>query len=152
MPAPDPGTPNHAPTPWNSVVQKKTGTAGTVVSPAPPTEALEADNASPGTIEAAKAAQKESKTGKYGSVPAEPFVPPPVTDEWEGKKLTWIELLLVDNDDQPITGELYEITVPDGRVYRGSTDQDGLGRVEGFEPGNCKITFPRLDQAAWKPA
>jgi len=131
-------------------MEKKPGTAPAIVAPAAPTEALEADNADPGQVEEAKAVAKTSKQGKYGSTPMQPFVPPPNPTEWKGKELTWIELELVGMDDKPVTGELYEITVPDGRVYRGSTDQNGVGRVQGFEPGDCKITFPRLDQGAWE--
>lgn len=131
-------------------MEKRTGTAPAIVAPAAPTEAQEADNAEPGEVEEAKAAQKASKTGKYGSTPMQPFAAPPNPTEWEGKELTWIELELVGMDDKPVTGELYEIIVPDGRVYRGSTDQNGLGRVEGFEPGTCKIRFPNLDQDAWE--
>lgn len=148
----EPGREGASQTNRNDAVEKKTGTAGTIVAPAAPTEALEADTASPGQVEAAKAAQKSSKAGKYGSVPSQPFVPPPVPTEWQGKELSWIELELIGMDDKPVTGELYEITVPDGRVYRGSTDQNGKGRVEGFEPGSCKITFPNLDQDAWEDA
>ena len=131
-------------------MEMKAGTQGTIVAPAAPTEALEADTANPGQVEDVKAAQKESKTGKYGSTPAQAFTPPPNPEEWQGKELSWIELELIGEDDKPITGELYEITVPDGRVYRGSTDHLGLGRVAGFEPGSCKITFPNLDQDAWE--
>lgn len=133
-------------------MQKETGTAGTLVEPTAPTEAEEADNANPGAVEDAKAAQKESKTGKYGSVPAQPFKPPATPEEWEGKETSWIEVELVGEDDKPITGELCEITVPDGRVYRSSTDHEGLVRLEGFEPGSCKVTFPNLDQEAWEKA
>lgn len=131
-------------------MEKKTGTAGTIVAPAQPTDALEADNADPGQVEEVKAAQKEAKTGKYGSVPVTPYKPPATPEEWEGKETTWIEALLVGEDDKPISGELCEITVPDGRVYRSSTDHEGLVRVTGFEAGSCKICFPNLDQEAWE--
>lgn len=131
-------------------MEKKTGTAGTIVAPALPTEALEADNADPGTVEEAKAAQKESKAGKYGSVPSQPFTPPASPEEWVGKETTWIEVELVGEDNKPIAGELVEITVPDGRVYKSSTDHLGLVRVAGFQKGACKVTFPNLDQEAWE--
>ena len=131
-------------------MEKKTGTAGTIVEPAAPTDALEADNADPGQVEDIKAAQKESKTGKYGSTPAQPFTPPESPEEWEAKETTWIEVELVGEDDKPITGELVRIVVPDGRVYKSSTDHEGKVRVEGFEAGNCQITFPNLDQEAWE--
>lgn len=133
-------------------MEKKTGTAASLVAPAPPTEPLEADDADPGQVEEAKAAQKESKTGKYGSVPAQPFTPAGPPEQWQGKETTWIGVELVDEQDKPITGELCHITVPDGRVYKGSTDQHGKVRIDGFEAGDCKITFPRFDREAWEAA
>ncbi len=131
-------------------MEKKTGTAGSIVAPVAPTDALEADNAEPGQVEDVKAAQKESKTGKYGTVPAQPFTPPASPEEWVGKKTTWIALELVGEDDKPITGELYEVKVSDGRLYRGSTDHLGKGKVPGIPEGTCKICFPNLDQEAWE--
>ncbi len=131
-------------------MEKKTGSAGTIVAPTAPTDALEADNADPGQVEDVKAAQKESKTGKYGTTPAQAFTPPQTPEEWEGVENTWIEVELVGEDDKPITGELVQIAVPDGRVYRSSTDHLGLVRVQGFQPGSCQITFPNLDQEAWE--
>lgn len=131
-------------------MEKKTGTEGSIVAPTAPTKAEEADTADPGEVEDAKAAQKESKTGKYGSTPVQPFNPSGNPEEWEGKQTTWIEIELVGEDDKPITGELVRITVPDGRVYKSSTDHKGIVRVEGFEPGSCQVTFPNLDQEAWE--
>lgn len=133
-------------------MEKKTGTAGSIVAPVAATDALEADNADPGQVEEVKAAQKQSKTGKYGSTPAQAFTPPPPASAWQAKETSWIELELIGIDDKPITGELYLVTASDGRTYRGSTDHVGKGRVAGIEPGACKITFPNLDQDAWEDA
>lgn len=131
-------------------MEKKTGTAPAIVAPVAPTDALAADTANAGTVEEAGSSPKSLQKAQYGSTPAQPFVAPPSPTEWKGKELTWIELELVGMDDKAVTGELYEIVVPDGRVYRGSTDQNGVGRVEGFEPGSCRIRFPNLDQDAWE--
>lgn len=49
-------------------------------------------------------------------------------------------------------GERYEIEVAGGQVVRGTLDNKGFARVEGIEPGSCKVTFPKLDQEAWEPA
>jgi len=133
-------------------VQKKTGTAGSIVSPSLPTRATEADVADPGQVEEAKAAQKASSTGKYGSTPSQPFKSHVAPGEWQAKETSWIEVELFGEDDKPITGELVEITVPDGRVYRSSTDHKGRVRVAGFEMGDCKIAFPSLDEEAWTDA
>jgi hypothetical protein len=67
--------------------------------------------------------------------------------------LHWIEILLVGEDDQPIPGARYQIELPDGRVRAGRLGADGLARVDGIEkPGDCKVTFPDLDQDAWRSA
>ena len=124
---------------------------GSLVAPTDATAPEDADEADPGEVAEVKAKQKETKQGKYGSVQAPPFKPPPV-EEYEEKELTWIEIELVDDDDRPVSGERYEIELPDGRVRRGTLDGNGFARVEGVEPGNCKITFPRLDRETWEPA
>ena len=75
------------------------------------------------------------------------------TEEEKQKKKSWIEIELVDEDDNPIPGERYKVTLPDGRtVAEGTLDENGFARVDGIDPGTCKITFPRLDKDAWKKA
>ena len=32
----------------------------------------------------------------------------------------------------------------------GTLDGDGFARVEGFDPGECMVTFPNLDKEAWE--
>ena len=59
----------------------------------------------------------------------------------------------MDEDDQPVAGERYRITLPDGTtVAQGTLDDKGFARVEGIEPGTCQITFPHLDKDAWEKA
>ncbi len=128
----------------------KSGSAGSAVSPADPAEAQEADVADPGEVEEIKAEQRQTKTGKYGSEKAKPYKPPQTTEEKEKKK-SWIEIEMVDEDDKPVTGMAYRITLPDGEtVAEGTLDEKGFVRVDGIEPGSCKITFPQLDQDAWE--
>lgn len=124
------------------------GKAGKAVAPTAPDEALEADVADPGEVEEIKREQREMKKGKYGAVPVPPFKPS--DDEDEDKETSWIEIELVGEDDEPIPGQKYEVTLPDGTVASGSTDQNGYARVEGFDPGSCKVSFPDLDEEAWE--
>jgi hypothetical protein len=65
-------------------------------------------------------------------------------------KLTWIAIELVDDDDQPVAGEAYEVTLPDGSVRSGSLDGDGKAEERGIDEGMCKVTFPKLDADAWE--
>jgi type VI secretion system secreted protein VgrG len=128
----------------------KSGSAGSIVAPADPTAADDADKADPGEVEETKAEQKEKKQGKYGSTPVQPYKPP--TEEESKKKTSWVEIELVDEEGNPVTGEKYEITLPDGRVAKGTTNEKGLARIEGIDPGSCKVTFPDLDKDAWEKA
>ena len=129
----------------------KSGKAGSAVAPAEPKEAEEADKANPGEMEKIKAEQRQTKTGKYGSTPIKPHKPT-TADEDEGKKLSWIEIELVDKKNKPVSGETYRVTLPDGEtVVEGTLDEKGFARVDGIAPGSCKITFPNLEKQAWKP-
>lgn len=128
----------------------KSGKAGSCVVPTEPKKAEEADVSDPGKVEEIKAEQRKTKTGKYGSVKATPFKPPESKDEKEKKK-SWIGIEMVDMEDKPVSGMAYRITLPDGKtVAEGTLDDQGCARVEGMEPGNCKVTFPTLDQEAWE--
>jgi hypothetical protein len=64
--------------------------------------------------------------------------------------LVWIEIELVDEDDQPVSGESYRIELADGKTEEGSLDEKGFARVDGIPKGNCKVTFPNLDKEAWE--
>ena len=129
----------------------KSGSAGSIVKPAKPSAALDADVADPGEVAKAKAEQIEQQQGKYGSTPIKSYKP---QDEEEGEeqKKSWIEIELVGEDDKPIPGEKYRITLPDDSVANGTLDQNGFARVDGIEPGTCKVTFPDLDKDAWEKA
>jgi len=125
------------------------GSAGSAVSPLDPSEAEPADDSDPGKIAEAKAYQQETGTGKYGKRNLTPYQPTP--EDQKNPKKTWIEIELVDEEGKPVPGEAYEVTLPDGtQVARGSLDHKGFKRIEGIDPGNCKITFPRLDKDAWE--
>jgi len=63
---------------------------------------------------------------------------------------SWVEIELLDQEGQPVGSEPYRIELPDGSVSEGSTDDLGRARVDGIDPGNCKITFPSLDQSSWR--
>jgi type VI secretion system secreted protein VgrG len=133
----------------------KSGTPGTLVAPLAPEEAQDADTPDVGEMEQLKQQQRQTKTGKYGTQPVTPFTPPTpeqaAEDQAQDKKKSWIKAKLVDKDGAPVAGEPYEVTLPDGRVASGTTDSQGMADVQGFDPGQCKITFPNLDKTVVKP-
>lgn len=122
----------------------KSGKGGSAVAPTDPAVAQEADKADPGEVDQVKSDQFQSKSGKYGSVQTKPFKSDP-------KKKSWIEIHMVDEAKKPVTGQPFRVTMSDGEtVAEGCLDQNGLARIEGIDPGNCKVTFPRLDKDAWE--
>lgn len=129
----------------------KSGSAGSAVSPADPAEAEEADVADPGEVEEIKAEQRKTESGKYGSVKVKPYKPPETPEEKRQQK-SWIEIKLLDEEDRPVSGEKYRITLPDESVVNGTLDGNGFARVNNIEPGMCVIAFPELDAASWSRA
>jgi type VI secretion system secreted protein VgrG len=107
-----------------------------LVPPAPPVEPVGAADASPGKdMSSQEKRHKESK------------------DEGEDQKKSWIEIELVDEEDNPVPGERYKVTLPDGKtVAEGTLDEKGYSKISGIDPGTCKITFPALDKDAWEKA
>ncbi|MDQ7013573.1 MAG: hypothetical protein Q9O74_06705 [Planctomycetota bacterium] len=128
----------------------KSGKACKIVPPADPAEVFDADNANPGKVAEAKAEQVKQEKGKYGQTKAKPFKAK--NSEEEEEEASWIEIELHDEDGQPVPGEEYKIELPDGTEASGTLDGEGKARVEGFKPGECKVTFPKLEADVWKPA
>lgn len=122
----------------------KSGKSGTAIAPAAPGAPTEADVADPGKVEEIKARQRQAGEGKYGSEPA-PVFKPTEQDEAEEEKKSWIEVKLVDREGKPVAGEKYRITLPDGSVDEGTLGGDGSVRIDGIDPGTCKIAFPDVD-------
>jgi len=56
---------------------------------------------------------------------------------------------LLDQAGKPVPGEAYRIELPDGSIKEGNLDSQGQARVDGIDPGNCKITFPNIDKKSW---
>jgi len=73
--------------------------------------------------------------------------PPPT--KLSSQKLHWIEIALVDENGHPVKGEAYKIRLPNGKIVTGNLDSRGLARVDGIDPGTCKVTFPELDKRTW---
>lgn len=121
----------------NSGGSALSGTAGNAVSPGGPLAAAIAGTAVAG----------------IGATYDAPSHVESTSEDEEDEETTWIELELVDEDDNPVSGERYRVTLPDGEtIATGTTDSDGMARVTGIDPGECKINFPDLDKDAWEKA
>lgn len=76
--------------------------------------------------------------------PAEPVLAAPM-------ELTWVEIQLLDEANEPVAGQRYEIRLPDNSVHAGKLDYRGKARVSDVAtPGACMIRFPDLDSDAWE--
>jgi hypothetical protein len=64
---------------------------------------------------------------------------------------TWIEIVLVDDDDpaQPVPFAQYRIELPDRSTRDGILSDKGRARIEGIDPGVCKVSFPGFDGRDW---
>jgi hypothetical protein len=65
------------------------------------------------------------------------------------KNKHWIELELVDEDNNPVADEPYLLVASDQQEYRGKTDARGVARISAIVAGDCRISFPNLDGEAW---
>lgn len=71
-------------------------------------------------------------------------------DQKPAVKSTWIEIRLLDEDDQPVAGEAYEIKFPDGSMTAGTLSAKGNARHAGIVPGSCEVRFPNIEANEWK--
>lgn len=67
-------------------------------------------------------------------------------------KPSWITLELKDTAGTPVPGAAYRVTLADETVVEGQLDKNGKIRLEGIDPGTCKVCFPEWDTREWKPA
>jgi hypothetical protein len=131
-------------------VGKVSGSTSTPVKPADPGKPAPPDTADPGEMSQIKAEQSEKGEGRYGAPPEPPPHKPPENEEEKEEKKGWIEIELVGEDDKPVPGVSYQIILPDGSKASGTLDEKGFARIEGFESGACKVSFPDLDKEAWE--
>jgi hypothetical protein len=65
-------------------------------------------------------------------------------------KTSWVEFELADDEGLPVAFEPYQVELPDGSKLEGKLDGKGQARIEGIDPGSCKISFPSRDAKDWK--
>lgn len=91
---------------------------------------------------------------RFEDVPREPPAPPvaegppprSVILVDPAKADTYIGIELVDADDRPVPHERFVVTPPGMAPIEGTLDANGKVRIEGIEPGTCRIVFPNLDR------
>lgn len=90
----------------------------------------------------------------------EPATTPPISSAVAGppsvvvldpSKPDWIAIALVTPDGKPVAGEPFAVELPNGKPVFGKLDNLGRARLEGIDPGTCKVSFPERDAKEWKP-
>ena len=87
--------------------------------------------------------------GTLGDHPALKYQAPGKEDP---ERPAWVELELVDGEGKPVPHTRYRVVGADGTAREGWTDAQGVARVDGLAPGECRISFPELAPDAWRPA
>jgi len=59
-------------------------------------------------------------------------------------ELTWIQVRLLNEGGDPMSGAAYRIALPGGGERKGKLDVRGEAREEGIERGSCSVSFPDL--------
>ncbi len=62
----------------------------------------------------------------------------------------WIEIVLLDEEDNPVPYARYQVTLADGAMREGDLGATGRVRLEGITAGTCQVVFPELDTEAWE--
>lgn len=81
-------------------------------------------------------------------------VEPPEEDDEDDviEKLDWIEVLVEDEEHNPVPNVAYKIVLPDGSARNGRTNQHGIVRYDRIPSGTCEFSLVELDAEAWKQA
>ncbi len=61
-----------------------------------------------------------------------------------------LEFELVDEDEEGVADQGWELKLADEKRQTGKTDADGHVRIENLKPGEVELTFPDLDGGSWK--
>jgi len=81
------------------------------------------------------------------SIPNEAITPDPAPDT-----SAWIDVQLINDKGEAVSGVRYVITAPDGNKHQGTTDIHGFAKLRGLPEGACTVSFPDLDETSVKPA
>jgi type VI secretion system secreted protein VgrG len=133
----------------NSAGAALSGSAGNLVPPQAPVDPMAADVADPGMLGTAQPGSPNPRNMALQDIaPAAPTHDPGSLENQD--KRHWIEIELTDEDGNPVPGERYKITLPDGTtVADGTLNEKGMARVDHIDAGTCQVSFPDLDQEAW---
>jgi uncharacterized Zn-binding protein involved in type VI secretion len=93
-----------------------------------------------GTQSSSSPASGQTASASSPNTPA--VVARPSAAQSSKTKNAWIEIEMVDDDGNPLSGERYIIELPDGSKKSGMLDMDGRLKLKDIVAGKCKIDFP----------
>ncbi|HWK03328.1 MAG TPA: PAAR domain-containing protein [Puia sp.] len=91
----------------------------------------------------------EAQERQWVDIPGIPDLPPHKKDPPSIIDHSSIAFRLIDQEGNPIEGERYEVTLPDGSTRKGKTDKNGEVSIHGFTPGMCQVSFPDVHSDEW---
>ena len=117
-------------------------------SPTAPDDPGTADSSEPGKDTTYSISPQEEEAPELEQAPGHEFE----EEEQEEVETSWISIELVNEADEPMAGEYYEIKCPDEKqtVLKGTLGPDGTARRNVPGQGTCQVSFPKLDKDAWE--
>lgn len=100
---------------------------------------------------AAMDADQHMSSSPAGSPSVSCGSPPPQDCVISSDTKHWIVIELID-DGNPVPGEDFRITLPDGSIVEGSLDSHGKATIKGIDAGCCRVAFPNRDAKDWNHA
>src|SRR5690606_18657470 len=61
---------------------------------------------------------------------------------------SWVSIEMKDTDGKPVANRQYIIKDKNGKEFAGTTDANGIARIQGLEQGDYEVDFP--DSNTWK--
>ncbi|RLU00046.1 MAG: type VI secretion system tip protein VgrG, partial [Ketobacter sp.] len=58
---------------------------------------------------------------------------------------SWVSIKLETDAGEPLANSKYVVTDKNGKEYTGTTDAQGIARIQGMPPGDCQVSFPESD-------
>lgn len=128
------------------------GSPGSLVAPTAPKTPDEAFKGELGGLEEAPGAREApDEKWHFDTINASSYHTP-ASAAAEDAPAHWIEIAMKDDHGHPMAGEPFVVILPNGETAAtGTLDENGRARVEGLDPGQCKIRFPQRESDGWNP-
>lgn len=97
---------------------------------------------------------KHAKDRLYGDWNINPVsnktAEPVQTEPISGPADAWVEIKIVDAEENPVSWVKYELVLPGGKIENGMTGSDGMIRYLDINKGQCQFSLSDLDDPTWE--